>query len=89
MSPEVDPAAGSLALPALSKDSPLPDADAFLVEFWFGAIRAGLISDMPLTNLAGKHWNEPVPPEPSRLVADVDTTLEQQILDLVQRFLDT
>ena len=27
----------------------------------------------------------PVPPEPHRLMADIDATLEQQILDLAQR----
>ena len=27
----------------------------------------------------------PVPPEPYRLVADIDTALEQQVLDLAQR----
>ena len=35
--------------------------------------------------LRGKHLAEPVPPEPYRLVADIDTALEQQVLDLAQR----
>ena len=35
--------------------------------------------------LRGKHLAEPVPPEPHRLVADVDATLGQQVLDLAQR----
>jgi len=32
-----------------------------------------------------KHRTEAIPPEPHRLVADVDTSLEQNILDLPQR----
>jgi nanoRNase/pAp phosphatase (c-di-AMP/oligoRNAs hydrolase) len=32
-----------------------------------------------------KHRTEPVPPEPYRLVADVDALLEQNILNLSQR----
>jgi hypothetical protein len=39
-------------------------------------------ADSPFPDLGGKHWTEPVPPEPHRLVADVDAALEQQILDL-------
>jgi hypothetical protein len=30
----------------------------------------------PLSDLGGEHRAEPVPPEPHRLVANVDTTLE-------------
>ena len=41
--------------------------------------------DTPLPDLRGEHRTEPVPPEPYRLVADIDATLEQQILDLPQR----
>jgi hypothetical protein len=33
----------------------------------------------------GKHRTEPVPPVPNRLVADIDSPLEQNILDLSQR----
>ena len=29
----------------------------------------------PLANLGGEHWAKPVPPEPDRLVADVDSAL--------------
>ena len=39
----------------------------------------------PFSDLGGKHRTETVPPEPHRLVADIDATLEQQILDLAQR----
>ncbi len=35
-------------------------------------------------DLRGKHRTEPVPPEPDRLVADIDATFEQQIFDLSQ-----
>jgi len=37
------------------------------------------------TNLRRKHRVKPVPAEPDRLVADVDTTLEQKIFDLSER----
>ena len=36
-------------------------------------------------DLTGEHRTEPVPPVPDRLVADIDTTLEQDILYLPQR----
>ena len=36
----------------------------------------------PLPDLCREHRTEPVPPETHRLVADVDATLEQEILDL-------
>ena len=39
----------------------------------------------PLSDLRREHRTEPVPPEPHRLVADVDASLEQNILDLAQR----
>lgn len=37
------------------------------------------------TDIAGKHRAEPVPPEPNRLVAQINTPFEQQILDIPQR----
>ena len=37
------------------------------------------------SDLAGEHRTEPVPPEPNRLVADIDPPLEQEILDPSQR----
>jgi hypothetical protein len=37
------------------------------------------------SDLAGEYRTEPVPPEPNRLVADIDAPLEQEILDLSQR----
>jgi hypothetical protein len=39
----------------------------------------------PLLYLRGEHRTEPVPREPDRLVADIDTALEQHIFDLSQR----
>jgi len=36
-------------------------------------------------DLAGEHRAEPVPPQPNRLMADVDAALEQKILDVAQR----
>jgi hypothetical protein len=39
----------------------------------------------PLPDLVGEHRTEAIPPEPHRLVADIDAPLEQEILDLPQR----
>ena len=39
----------------------------------------------PFPDLASKHRTEPVPPIAHRLVADVDTTFEQDVFDLAQR----
>ena len=36
-------------------------------------------------NFCGEHGAEPVPPEPQRLVADVDATFEQEVFDISQR----
>jgi len=40
---------------------------------------------MELPHLTSKQWGKPVPPEPHRLVADIDPSLEQQILDPTKR----
>jgi hypothetical protein len=37
------------------------------------------------SDLGGKHRAEPVPPEPHRLVADVDATFVEQVLDIAER----
>ena len=37
------------------------------------------------TELRGEQWAEPVPPEPNRLMADIDATLVQQIFDISKR----
>ena len=37
------------------------------------------------SDLGRKHRAEPVPPEPYRLVADIDAAVEKKILDLAQR----
>ena len=41
--------------------------------------------DTPLADLRGKHWPEPMPPKPHRLMADVDAALVQKVLDVSQR----
>jgi len=41
--------------------------------------------DAALPDLGGKHRTEPMPPKSDRLVADVDATLVQQILDIAER----
>jgi len=38
-----------------------------------------------LPDLRGEHRTEPIPPEPHRLVADIDTPLEQQIFHRLER----
>jgi hypothetical protein len=44
-----------------------------------------MMNNAPFPDLRGEHRTEPIPPETHRLVADIDTALEQQILDLAQR----
>ena len=39
----------------------------------------------PLLDLCGEHQIEPVPPEPHRLMKNVDATLGQQVLELAQQ----
>ena len=46
---------------------------------------AAHVRDASLPNLGGEHWAKTVPPELDGLVADVDPTLGQQILDVAQR----
>ena len=38
-----------------------------------------------LPDLCGKHRTEPIPPEPHRLMADIDPSFMKQVLDLPQR----
>src|SRR5262245_45708165 len=44
-----------------------------------------LVLNPLLADRRGERRTEPVPPEPHRLVTDIDPTFEQQILDLPQR----
>ena len=43
------------------------------------------VRDPLLSDLGGEHRTKPVPPKPDGLVADVDPTLGQQILDVAWR----
>jgi hypothetical protein len=43
------------------------------------------LHDLPLSDLGGEYRPKPVPPKPDGLVADVDPTLGQKILDVAQR----
>jgi hypothetical protein len=45
--------------------------------------------DSSFADLGGEHRAKSVPPEPHSLVADVDPTLRQEILDVAQRELGT
>lgn len=47
--------------------------------------RIAPVLDSPHPDLGRERWTEPIPPEPHRLVADVDTALEQQVVYLSQR----
>ena len=55
-----------------------------LVEMPLPMTKATHVRDTHTANLRSKHWAEPVPPEPHRLVANVDAALEQQVLDIPQ-----
>ena len=44
-----------------------------------------MVLNAPFSDLRRKHRAKTVPPEPYRLVADIDTALEQQVLVLAQR----
>jgi len=49
-------------------------------------VREGAQSvDAPAPDLGGEHWPKPMPPEPDRLVADVDAAFVQQVLDIPKR----
>jgi len=41
--------------------------------------------DPSLSDLGPKNQSEPMPPEPDRLVPDINTALMQQVLDLSER----
>ena len=43
------------------------------------------LHDLPLSDLGGEYRPKPVPPKPDGLMADVDPTLGQKILDGAQR----
>jgi hypothetical protein len=38
----------------------------------------------PLADLGREHRTKPVPPEPHRLVTDIDAAFKEQVLDLLQ-----
>ncbi len=58
------------------------DPDEHLVQMPSPSRIASMLLNSPLPDLRGEHRTEPVPPEPHGLMADVDATLEQQILYL-------
>jgi len=39
----------------------------------------------PLSDLSGEHWTEPLPPEPYRLVAQIDAPFVEKILQFMTR----
>ena len=44
-----------------------------------------MMNNAPFSDLRGEHRAEPVPPKTHRLLADIDTALEQQVFDLTER----
>ena len=60
------------------------DADTHLIKMPTPVLPVAPAYPSP-PDLAGKQRAEAIPPIPYRLMADVDTALEQQILDLSQR----
>ena len=48
-------------------------------------VRIRTMMNPPLPDLRSEHRAEPVPPETHRLVADIDATFEQHVLNLAQR----
>ena len=46
---------------------------------------AAHVRDASLADLSGEHRAKPVPPEPDRLMADVDPAFGQQVLDVSKR----
>ena len=48
-------------------------------------VRIRMVLNAPFSDLRREHRAKTVPPEPYRLVADIDTAFEQQVLDLAQR----
>ena len=47
--------------------------------------RIRMVLNAPFSDLRPKHRAKTVPPEPYRLVADIDASFKQKILDLPQR----
>ena len=48
-------------------------------------VRIRMMLNPAFPDLRSKHRPKPVPPEPHRLVADIDATFEQHVLNLAQR----
>ena len=61
------------------------ELDVHLVEVPAPMAEPAHVGNALPADVPGEHRAEPVPPEAHRLVADVDATLEQQILDVAQR----
>ncbi len=59
------------------------DPDEHLVEVPT-PLRIRPMMNASFPDLRGQHRTEPVPPEPDRLVADINATFEQEIFDLPQ-----
>jgi hypothetical protein len=60
------------------------DPDEHVIQMLSPLGMTSMLLNAPLPDLRGEHWTKPVPPEPNRLVADIDATLEQKIFDLSQ-----
>ncbi len=62
-----------------------PNLDEHLVQVPLPLAVASALADAPFPDLGRGHRAEAVPPEPNRLVADVDTAFMEQILDIAKR----
>jgi hypothetical protein len=60
------------------------DPDEYLVEVPSPVMKPTHAHDTLPSDISGEQQPEPVPPQPHRLVTDIDTPFEQQILDIAQ-----
>ena len=60
------------------------DPDENFIQMPSPLVMTSMLLNAPLPDLRGEHWTKPVPPEPHRFVADIDTPLKQEIFDLPQ-----
>jgi len=85
-----DLAVSSQKLPVLRPRDPRPAVDLHEnLSQMPSPVRIPMVINPSFPDLRGEHRAEPVSPEPHRFVADLDTALEQPVLDLVQRQTDT
>ena len=60
------------------------DPDEHFIQMPSPLVMTSMLLNAPLPELRGEHWTKSVPPESHRLVADIDTPLQQEIFNLPQ-----